>query len=86
MNSNLNYGIIGNCKSAALINEDSSIDWLCLPQFDSASVFAKLLDRKKGGHFRINKGDYTITQSYIENTSILRTLFENKEGRFVFLI
>lgn len=82
MNSNLNYGIIGNCKSAALVNEDSSIDWLCLPQFDSASVFAKLLDRKKGGHFRINKGDYTITQSYIENTSILRTLFENKTASF----
>jgi GH15 family glucan-1,4-alpha-glucosidase len=49
MNGNLNYGIIGNCKSAALINEDSSIDWLCLPQFDSASVFAKILDEKKEG-------------------------------------
>ena len=53
MNGNLNYGIIGNCKSAALINEDSSIDWLCLPQFDSASVFAKILDHEKGGHFKI---------------------------------
>ena len=48
MNTNLNYGIIGNCKSAALINEDTSIDWLCLPQFDSPSVFAKILDDQKG--------------------------------------
>ena len=45
---NLNYGIIGNCKSSALINEDSSIDWSCLPQFDSPSVFGKILDDQKG--------------------------------------
>ncbi|MDC1056960.1 DUF5911 domain-containing protein, partial [Flavobacteriaceae bacterium] len=73
MNGNLNYGIIGNCKSAALINEDSSIDWLCLPQFDSASVFAKILDEEKGGHFKINNADYTLSQSYLENSCILRT-------------
>ena len=85
MNGNLNYGIIGNCKSAALINEDSSIDWLCLPQFDSASVFAKILDDKKGGHFKINKADYSITQSYLENTSILRTFFENQSASFEIL-
>ena len=42
---NLNYGIIGNCKSSALIYEDSSIDWCCLPQFDSPSVFGKILDK-----------------------------------------
>ena len=66
MNTNLNYGIIGNCKSAALINEDTSIDWLCLPQFDSPSVFAKILDDKKGGNFLIkNLANYTIKQAYI---------------------
>ena len=82
MNGNLNYGIIGNCKSAALINEDSSIDWLCLPQFDSASVFAKILDEEKGGHFKINNADYTLSQSYLENSCILRTIFENKSSAF----
>ena len=82
MNGNLNYGIIGNCKSAALINEDSSIDWLCLPQFDSASVFAKILDEEKGGHFKINNADYTLSQSYLENSCILRTVFENKSSAF----
>lgn len=83
MSTNLNYGIIGNCKSAALINEDTSIDWLCLPQFDSPSVFAKILDDQKGGHFLIkNLANYTIKQAYIENTNILRTKFRNKAAGF----
>ncbi len=83
MRDNLNYGIIGNCKSAALINEDTSIDWLCLPQFDSPSVFAKLLDDQKGGHFLIkNLANYTIKQAYIENTNVLRTEFRNDEAGF----
>ena len=83
MSTNLNYGIIGNCKSAALINEDTSIDWLCLPQFDSPSVFAKILDDQKGGHFLIkNLANYTIKQAYIENTNILRTEFRNKAAGF----
>ena len=62
----LNLGIIGNCKSAALINEDSSIDWCCLPQFDSPSVFGKILDKNIGGSFKVECDDsYSITQSYI---------------------
>ena len=83
MSANLNYGIIGNCKSAALINEDTSIDWLCLPQFDSPSVFAKILDNQKGGHFLIkNLAKYTIKQTYLENTNILRTEFRNDKAGF----
>jgi GH15 family glucan-1,4-alpha-glucosidase len=83
MSTNLNYGIIGNCKSAALINEDTSIDWLCLPQFDSPSVFAKILDDQIGGHFLIkNLANYTIKQAYIENTNLLRTEFRNEEAGF----
>jgi GH15 family glucan-1,4-alpha-glucosidase len=83
MKDNLNYGIIGNCKSAALINEDTSIDWLCLPEFDSPSVFAKILDKQKGGHFLIqNLDDYIVSQAYIENTNILRTFFENASAAF----
>ena len=82
----LNLGIIGNCKSAALINEDSSIDWCCLPQFDSPSVFGKILDEKIGGNFKVECDDsYRITQSYITDTCILCTRFSNGSDAFELL-
>lgn len=74
--NNLHYGIIGNCKSAALISKEGSIDWCCLPEFDSSSVFAKLLDDEIGGSFEfLVSDDYTITQEYYKNTNILITRF-----------
>ena len=83
---NLNYGIIGNCKSSALINEDSSIDWSCLPQFDSPSVFAKILDNEKGGNFKIECDEsYEITQKYLNKTAILLTQFDNGADVFQLL-
>ena len=79
----LNYGIIGNCKSSALINVDSSIDWCCLPQFDSSAVFCKIIDEKIGGSFKIEVDkSYTITQHYLNNTAILKTNFRNNENEF----
>ena len=79
----LNYGIIGNCKSSALINVDSSIDWCCLPQFDSSAVFCKIIDEKIGGNFKIEVDkSYVITQHYINNTAILKTKFRNNENEF----
>ncbi len=84
--SNLNFGIIGNCKSAALINKDSSIDWCCLPQFDSPSVFGKILDQNIGGSFKIDcDPSYEVEQSYISNTSILCTRFSNGVDAFELL-
>ena len=83
---NLNYGIIGNCKSSALINEDSSIEWCCLPQFDSPSVFGKILDQKKGGSFQILcDNSYSIAQKYLDNTCILMTKFDNGSDAFELL-
>ena len=80
---NLNYGIIGNCRSAALVSKTGSIDWCCLPQFDATSVFAKLLDKEIGGSFEIVAADdYRITQRYLENTSILVTTFNNGKDAF----
>lgn len=72
----LDYGIIGNCQISALISREASIDWLCLPRFDSPSVFAKLLDEEKGGSFSIlPQGEYTYQQRYVRNTNILETVF-----------
>ncbi len=80
---NLNYGIIGNCQSSALINKDSSIDWCCLPRFDSPSVFGKLIDNNIGGFFKIEtRGYYNINQEYINDTCILRTSFDNGYDAF----
>ena len=79
----LNYGIIGNCKSSALINEDSSIDWCCLPQFDSSAIFCKIIDNHIGGSFKIEANEsYIITQQYINNTAIVRTNFKNEKNEF----
>jgi GH15 family glucan-1,4-alpha-glucosidase len=81
--NNLNYGVIGNCRSAAIISNKGSIDWCCLPDFDSPSVFAKILDKEKGGYFNIEVDEtYTITQEYLKNTNILITLYKSEEGAF----
>lgn len=80
---NLDYGIIGNCRSAALVSKTGSIDWCCLPEFDSSSVFAKLLDENLGGSFEIMVDDgYTITQHYKENTALLITTFSDGDHEF----
>jgi len=79
----LNYGIVGNCKSSALIFEDSSINWCCLPQFDSSSVFGKILDNEIGGSFKINCDEsFSINQTYYKNTAILITNFKNDNEEF----
>ncbi|WP_418502129.1 glycoside hydrolase family 15 protein [Flagellimonas sp.] len=80
---NLNYGIIGNCRSATLISKTGSLDWCCLPEFDSTSVFAKLLDEKKGGSFGIEAvGNYQIDQKYYRDTAILVTHYADGDNVF----
>ncbi|MDG1573453.1 glycoside hydrolase family 15 protein [Robiginitalea sp. M366] len=80
---NLDFGIVGNCRSAALISKTGSLDWCCLPEFDSSSVFARLLDAEKGGSFQILTDDsYTITQRYKRGTALLITRFSNGEDIF----
>jgi len=82
--NNLDYGVIGNCRTAALISKEGSIDWFCLPDFDSPSVFSKLLDENKGGSFSFEvSSDYAISQKYFKNTNILSTWYESEEGAFV---
>jgi GH15 family glucan-1,4-alpha-glucosidase len=77
-----NYGIIGNMRTAALVGMDGSIDWLCLPHFDSPSVFAAILDDQKGGRFRISPrgDDFRNKQFYWPDTNILITRFLHADG------
>ena len=79
----LDYGVIGNCRTGALISKNGSIDWCCIPEFDSSSIFAKILDVKKGGSFEIiTNENYVITQKYIANTNILSTQFTDGNNCF----
>jgi GH15 family glucan-1,4-alpha-glucosidase len=75
------YGIIGNLRTVALIARDGSIDWCCLPKMDSPSVFAAILDSRRGGSFKIcPAGGGTGVQEYLEETNVLRTRFASGEG------
>ncbi|MGH9404607.1 MAG: glycoside hydrolase family 15 protein [Terriglobia bacterium] len=72
-----NYGLIGNMHTAALVGMDGSIDWLCFPRFDSPSVFAAILDDRKGGRYRIApvEDGYRTQQLYWPGTNVLITRF-----------
>lgn len=79
----LDYGVIGNCRTAALISAKGSIDWCCFPDFDSPSVFARILDEEKGGCCElIVSDDYTISRQYLDNTNILSTVYKRTEDCF----
>jgi GH15 family glucan-1,4-alpha-glucosidase len=75
------YGIIGNMVSAALVARDGSIDWCCLPRFDSPSIFAAILDDEKGGRFGIRPSShFKSSQSYLGETNVLQTFFQTDTG------
>jgi GH15 family glucan-1,4-alpha-glucosidase len=76
------YGVIGNMISAALVGADGSIDWLCLPRFDSPACFAALLGAPDNGHWLIAPKDKTLraTQRYLPGTAVLETRFETANG------
>jgi GH15 family glucan-1,4-alpha-glucosidase len=74
----LDHGATGNGRVLALVSPTSAIDWLCLPHFDSPSVFARLLDRDHGGTFRVlHRGEEVKgSMAYLRNTNVLSTQFE----------
>lgn len=79
----LHHGAIGNGRIIALVGPDTSIDWLCLPRFDSPSVFARLLDQERGGSWSFRPvEDWRATSGYVRNTNVMRFEIETGDGRF----
>ncbi|MEW1697726.1 MULTISPECIES: glycoside hydrolase family 15 protein [unclassified Streptomyces] len=76
------YALVGDLQTAALIGRDGSVDWLCLPRFDSAACFAAILGDEENGHWRIApKGATTCTERrYAEDSLILETYWETRTG------
>ncbi len=75
------YGVIGDMRTAALVGTNGSIDWCCLPHFDSPSVFAKILDDSKGGFFSLAPVEEgRVKQMYLPDTNVLVTRFFGDHG------
>ncbi len=79
------YGVIGDCHSAVLVAPDGSVDWGCLPDFDSPAIFCRLLDAERGGYFQIAPTDNTIpgVQRYLHGSNVLQTRFTSTTGEVV---
>ena len=79
----LHHGAIGNGRVIALVGPDTSIDWLCLPRFDSPSVFARLLDQERGGRWAFEPvEEWRAKAGYVRNTNVMRSEIETGDGRF----
>ena len=76
------YALIGDLRTAALVGRDGSIDWLCLPRFDSGACFASLLGDERHGHWRVAPAGKVLSTSrrYRPGTLVLETEFETAEG------
>ncbi|CAE6417529.1 unnamed protein product [Rhizoctonia solani] len=75
------HALIGNMRTAALVSIDGSIESYCVPNFDSPSVFARILDKNKGGHFSIKpKIKHSSKQAYLPSSNVLATKFLADEG------
>ena len=76
------HGLIGDLQTAALVSTDGTVDWMCLPRFDSPSVFASLLDRRGGGRFALapTGSKHVTRQMYLPDTAILVTRFLSPDG------
>src|SRR5947208_1490747 len=78
------YAVIGNGRSATLVSNQGSIDWLCWPRFDSASIFAAIVDPHIGGRWSIRPTQaLQVSRRYIDSTNVLETTFTGEEGKIV---
>src|SRR3546814_17203539 len=76
------YALIGDTQTAALVGRDGSIDWLCLPRFDSGACFAALLGDRSNGRWRIapEAESVRVERRYVPGTLVLETTFHTPEG------
>ena len=76
------YGVIGDCRTAALVAPNGSIDWLCLPHFDSQAALCKLVDADHGGYFQVRpQGDCDAAMRYLPASNVLETTFTGAMGQ-----
>ena len=74
------YGLLADCNCAALVDREGSVDWLCLPRYDSASVFARILD-PAAGHWSIRPaGEFSAERRYLPGTLVIETTFSTERG------
>jgi GH15 family glucan-1,4-alpha-glucosidase len=78
------HALLSDCGAAALVTSGGSVDWLCLPRFDSAPVFARLLD-DEAGHFMIapTDGEASVRRRYLSSGLVLETTWKTQEGELV---
>lgn len=77
------YALLSDRHTAALVNREGSVDWLCFPRFDSPSIFGRLLD-EDAGHWRIGPADDAhVTRRYVDQTMVLQTIFRTHDGVLV---
>ena len=75
------YALIGNSRAAALVSNRGAIDWCCLPEFDSPSIFAAILDQEKGGYFAIQPvSEFRSSQNYLTDSNVVETVFTGGTG------
>jgi GH15 family glucan-1,4-alpha-glucosidase len=76
------YGVIGNEETVALVGRDGAIDWCCFPHVESPSLFARILDSQRGGHFAVcPTQSFEVEQRYVDRTNVLRTCFQTASGQ-----
>jgi GH15 family glucan-1,4-alpha-glucosidase len=80
MNPIQDYAVIGDCRAAALVSKDGSIDWLCWPRFDSPSIFGAILDQRAGRWSIAPATPFSVSRRYVDGTNVLQTRYQSAGG------